>query len=91
MVRTRTLWISWLTVAALVLPAGLALAQEDAGGMGPTFNDGDVYRAIKLSVGPGAHFHIDLHTFKMLSHFPHIRKEPYTILLGLYCKTRHAL
>ncbi|MCZ6463693.1 MAG: DUF1329 domain-containing protein, partial [Proteobacteria bacterium] len=48
MVRTRTLWISWLTAAALVLPAGLALAQEDAGGMGPTFQEGDVITFDKI-------------------------------------------
>ena len=44
MARTRTPWIACLTAAVLALTltltAGVAPAQEDAGGVGPTFKEG---------------------------------------------------
>ncbi len=45
---SRTNWIAWLGMAALVLSAAPALAQEDAGGAGPTFKEGDIITFDKL-------------------------------------------
>jgi len=40
--RSRPQWIAGFTVAALLFAATPALSQEDAGGAGPTFQEGDV-------------------------------------------------
>jgi len=42
MTRTRSTLIAWLGALALTMPALSAFAQEDAGGAGPTFSEGDV-------------------------------------------------
>jgi hypothetical protein len=42
MIRSRSNWIAGLSAAALLFTAAPALSQEDAGGAGPTFQEGDV-------------------------------------------------
>ncbi len=48
MTRSRSIWIAWLGALALTLPTTTGWAQEDAGGAGPTFQEGDVITFEKI-------------------------------------------
>jgi hypothetical protein len=48
MTRSRSSWIAFCCATALLLSASPALSQEDAGGAGPTFQEGDVITFEKL-------------------------------------------
>jgi hypothetical protein len=49
MIRSRSTWIAWLGALALCMPGAMtALAQEDAGGAGPTFQEGETITLEKI-------------------------------------------
>ncbi len=48
MIRSRSTWIAAFSATALLLSVTPALSQEDAGGAGPTFQEGDVITFEKI-------------------------------------------
>ncbi len=48
MIRSRSSWTAGLIAAALLFSTAPALSQEDAGGAGPTFQEGDVITFEKI-------------------------------------------